>query len=42
MDFLRGGLSMDTLTGLLQNKIVLFAIVGIAIVFMLRGSFKRH
>ena len=41
MDLLKG-IDLSTLTNLLQNKFVLFGIVGIAIVFMLRGSFKKH
>jgi len=42
MDFLKGGLNLDMLTGLLQNKIVIFAIVGIIVVFTLKGAFKKH
>jgi len=42
MDFLKGGLNLDFLTGLLRNRLMLFAIIGIVIIFMMKGAFKRH
>jgi hypothetical protein len=42
LDFLRGGLNLDFLTGLLKNQWVIWIIIAIVAVFAMRGAFKRH